>query len=187
MATKATHKAAGPTAPDRPSLQIARQAGVEAGAACAAHLMRVLDTDAEIVVGSLQTLSDLETAQEVLEAGPDTPEAARPPKQARTPQTQQRGRKRPRAEQPPAPKATRYAGQHEHATRNIKLLLRLAQRTENQKLSVNAPCAATGLDLISLARRAARTNPTHTHVYPASGPHRTGPMWAGNRIWDPGD
>ena len=102
MATKATHKAARPTAPDRPSLQAARQAGVEAGAACAEHL-RKLDTDAEIIVGSPQTLKDLETAQEVVEAGPDTPEAARPPKQARTQQTQQRGRKRPRPTRGAAP------------------------------------------------------------------------------------
>ena len=117
----------------------------------------------------------------------DAPEGERPQKQARTPQTQQRGRKRPRAEQPPAPKETRYAEQHEHAKKNIKSIERLARRTQHQKLSVNAPSGATGLELISLARRVARADPTQTFVYMADGTKRAGPTWAGNRIWDPGD
>ena len=42
-------------------------------------------------------------------------------------------------------------------------------------------------EVIALAQLAAKAKDRNAQVYTAGGKKRTGPVWAGNRIWDPGD
>ena len=56
-----------------------------------------------------------------------------------------------------------------------------------RKISIRAPTEATPIELIALAQLAAKAKDRNAQVYTAGGKKRTGPVWAGNRIWDPGD
>ena len=187
--TRSTHKDTEAHAPPKPTQQAARQAAVEAGAACAAHLAEKLDMDVTITAGSATTLSDLHVAKadvrEAEEAAQEPPEE-QPQKRQRT---QQRGAKRKRqsGEQPPQPDTTKRAGHHEHAKHNVCFFDRLTQRMPRRKISIRAPTEATPIELIALAQLAAKAKDRSAQVYTAGGQKRTGPVWAGNRIWDPGD
>ena len=123
--------------------------------------------------------------REAEEAAQEPPEA-QPQKRQRT---QQRGAKRKRqsGDQPPQPDTTKRAGHHEHAKHNVCFFDRLTQRMPRRKISIRAPTEATPIELIALAQLAAKAKDRSAQVYTAGGKKRTGPVWAGNRIWDPGN
>ena len=58
-----------------------------------------------------------------------------------------------------------------------------------RNISIRAPTEATPMELIALVQLAEKAKDRNAQVYTAQtgGKKRTGPIWAGDRIWDPGD
>ena len=176
---KCTHKDAPPHAEKKHTLQAARQAAIEAALAYTTRMARDGRREAiTITVDNVTTLRNLHSAEAAERKREENT-------QDRTEGSAQ-STKRPRAE----PRGTKRRNDSDEATaerqpRAVANVRRLQRMTTN--VLIRAPTAATSLELVLQAQNASRRRDTDARVHTSNGDERTGPVWAGNRTWDPGD
>ena len=182
---RSTHAKQAPAhAESRHTLQAARQAAVEAALAFAtAALARARGAGGvavAITVDNITTLRDLHCAQPHVQRQQEKATAA-----ARIAARQAAGTKRARPTEDNTTKTAASGSKAKEwrprAAENLRKLTKL-----KGNIMIRAPRAATSLHLVARAQEAAQRKNINATVITNT---RTteGPVWSGNRIWDPGD
>ena len=176
---KCTHKDAPPHAETKHTLQAARQAAIEAALAYSTRMARNGRREAiTITVDNITTLRNLHSAEAFVREREDNAQGET--------EGSARTTKRPRAE----PRGTKRRSDSDATTaerqpRAVANVRQLHRMTSN--VLIRAPTAATSLELVTQAQNASRRRDTDARVHTSNGDDRTGPVWAENRTWDPGD
>ena len=188
---RSTHGAAYAHTPDRPTEQAAHQAAIEAASSCAVALARREGAEKiYITPHSATTLIDMRNARQRVLREERNQRAREPdpaPRIKRARHTRKpRGTKRRNEDDTTSTTSSPRTTHHRHAEFNARTLEHFCRRNPQTTLIARAPHEATPLELIAHAHRAAGYTDLHARVTRGN-TERTGPLWTGNRVWDPGD